>query len=169
MRKLVTALFIACCCLGGLQAASAGSYTAGGQFVGTVNPQVAAAFAAYKNGGSLDALVATIIALVKANPSLASDVIYLAVKSGNPDLQIAMASALADAYTALIASGQDAGAAQVMTAAQLSLVPVFQTQLTSAAGSNNGGGSLYGGQTNSNPLTLNTSCRTVSPASASAC
>jgi len=171
MRKLVTALFIASCCLGALPGAvSAGTYTAGGQFVGTVNPQVAAAFAAYKNGGSLETLVVAIITLVKADPSLASDVIYLAVKSGNADLQITMASALADAYTALIAAGQDAGATLVMNAAQLSLVPIFQTQLTSAAGSNNGGGSLYPGQTNSNPLSLNTSCsRPVSPAGLSSC
>lgn len=166
MRKLVAALFIACCCLGAIPAAAiAGSYVSGGQFVGAVNPQVAAAFAAYKNGGSLDTLVSTIITLVVDNPGLADDVIYLSAQSGNADLELAMASALAQAYAALLAAGKDAGAARVVTAAQLSLIPVFQTQLTSAAGANNGGSNLYGGQTNTNPATL--TCNTVSPTSPS--
>jgi hypothetical protein len=104
MRKLMLAACAFACLVGASAPAPAGSFTAQGQFVGTVNPAVAALMAQFPNGGP--GLRAAIARLLEANPSLADDVVF-AARRGNPSQKEAMGEGLADAAAYFAKCGSD--------------------------------------------------------------
>jgi hypothetical protein len=90
-RYLLTALAVLCVCGA---PALAGSFTATGQFAGTVGPQVTALLSQFPAGGP--GLRAAIAQLVEKDPSLADDAVF-AARNGSRGQKEAVGGALADA------------------------------------------------------------------------
>lgn len=160
MRKLFAGLLAGICLLGAVpNMANAGQYVAPGQYVGQPSPVVVALFAQFPDGG--DGLINAVRQLLINNPGLADDVAFVASR-GTVAQQLAAGIGMAQAFQVFIARGNGSIAAAIATAAQNSGSPIIQTQIASAAGTSNGGGTLYGGRSvNSNANTI--TCNTVSP------
>jgi hypothetical protein len=160
MRKVLAGLVAGICLFGAVpNVASAGQYTGPGQYVGQPSPVVVALFAQFPQGG--DGLVNAVRELLISNPELADDVAFVASR-GSVGQQVAAAIGMAQAYDVFVMRGNGRAAAIIAKAGQDSTSPIIQTQILNAAGTSNGGGTLYEGrQINSNPNTV--ACQTVSP------
>jgi len=161
MRALLIALLVLICCSAAPPPANAGSYQADGTYTGTPAASVTALFAAYPNGG--DGLIDAVRELLIANPGLADDVAYLASRAA-PGPRADAAAGMAQAFLTLTHRGNTNGAAQIVSAAQLSGSPVLQTAVATAVGNM----TVYGGQS-SNPVTGQSNCRPVSQAAPATC
>jgi hypothetical protein len=94
MRKALLVICIAMCGFAMPLAASAGSFNAQGQFIGTVSPEVTALLAQFPGGGP--GLRAAIAVLLEGNPRLADDAVF-AARSANRAQKLAIGLGIADA------------------------------------------------------------------------
>jgi len=105
----VSAMFV-----GAAVPAMAGSLTSTGQFVGLVNPQIAALFSQNPSGGA--GLRTGVAQAVQTNPSLADDTVYAAL-GASPSQKEAAGAGLGDAVGFFAQCGTcGQGEAQVRTA-----------------------------------------------------
>ena len=94
MRKALLVVCLTMCGFGMPLVASAGSFNAQGQFIGTVSPQVTALLAQFPYGGP--GLRAAVAVLLEGDPHLADDVVF-AARRANRAQKLAMGLGVADA------------------------------------------------------------------------